>query len=333
MTVYFSLPLVCLSVQAFAAETLPIQFSIPESKILAAVPTKDLDFAHIIPGRPSTYIYDDEQSYYEGYQRAYFAVTNKKSGWDCLRHYEILANGCVPYFLDLDEAPVGTMFMLPRALIKQAMTLPGVSYLHIDHSLFDEQRYFDILGQLMHYTRQHLSTRAMAQYFLDAIGYTRGTILFLSGQTYPDYLRCLTLIGLKEILGTQVIDSPKIKHIYKSYDGNATALYGKGISYTRVVDDHFVDRGRLENRIAEREFAFIVYGSLHRGLPFHNIARAHYAPKELIYLDGEDLDLAGTKPKAKMFLREFQVLNKSTHYFPRGNVYVHDVDDKPSHRS
>ena len=60
---------------------------------MSAIPEKDLDFAFLIPGRGETYIYQTEPEYYENYQRAYFALTCKKGGWDCMRHYEILASG------------------------------------------------------------------------------------------------------------------------------------------------------------------------------------------------------------------------------------------------
>lgn len=38
----------------------------------------------------------DEHRYYDDYSRSYFAVTRRKGGWDCMRHYEILAAGTHP---------------------------------------------------------------------------------------------------------------------------------------------------------------------------------------------------------------------------------------------
>ena len=284
----------------------PIQFSIPETKIVSSAPAKDTDFAYIITGQLSTYIYNDEASYYAGYQRAYYAVTMKKGGWDCMRHYEILANGSIPYFIDLDKAPEKTMFRLPRKLIQEAMNLPGVSYLKIDHNIFNKQRYFELLDELLEYTRKNLTTRSMAQYLLDEIGYAKkGKILFLSGDVKPDYLRCLTLIGLKEILGKEVVDYPKIEHIYKGYPGELKALYGKGISYSKIIDDENLDRDNIEQRIKTKEFEIVIYGSVHRGIPYHDLVHATYPDRKIIYLDGEDFGLAGTKKLPNLFLREF----------------------------
>ena len=46
----------------------PISFSAPETTWVPVVPAKSVDFATIIPGNLSTYVYDDETSYYEGYR-------------------------------------------------------------------------------------------------------------------------------------------------------------------------------------------------------------------------------------------------------------------------
>jgi len=64
----------------------------------------------------------DEAEYKRDYRKAMFGVTRKKAGWDCMRHYEILASGAVPLFLDIQSAPAqqpgGVMQHLPRALLE-----------------------------------------------------------------------------------------------------------------------------------------------------------------------------------------------------------------------
>jgi hypothetical protein len=71
----------------------PINFCIPKQLIVDKVPTKIKDYASIIPGDLSTYIYDNQIDYYLDYENSHYGVTIKKGGWDCLRHYEILMNG------------------------------------------------------------------------------------------------------------------------------------------------------------------------------------------------------------------------------------------------
>jgi hypothetical protein len=43
-----------------------------------------------------------------------------------LRHYEILAAGAVPYFVGIENAPKGSLGLLPRDLLLEARKLPGV---------------------------------------------------------------------------------------------------------------------------------------------------------------------------------------------------------------
>lgn len=299
----------------------PLQFCIPEVKIVREIPTKDRDFAFIIPGDRRTYIYKNEEAYYRDYQRSYYALTTKKEGWDCLRHYEILANGCIPYFVDLDNCPTNTMAFLPKDLIREAMNLEGVShlkinhtkvnlestpYLKIDHSKFNRSKYYELLNKLLIYTREHLTTRSMAEYLLNTLNYSgTGKILFLSGSTWPDYLRDLTLIGLKEILKDKVVDSMKISQIYKGFTGSLP--FGSTFTYTQIVDDLPVDRGNIEQRIMNREFELIIYGAAHavRGFPYHDLVRKVYRPEEIAYLCGEDLHECTCKQFHNLFLREW----------------------------
>lgn len=287
------------------AEPHPIGFAIPEIKIVADIPEKTRDFAFIIPGDLKTYIYNQEEDYYKGYQESYFGVTSAKSGWDCLRHYEILCNGCIPYFLDLDKCPENCMTFLPKDLIKEAMNLEGVSYLHIDHNKFDQEKYKEILNKLMVHTRKYLTTTAMAKYFLKKINYKgKGKILYLTKSRRPDYLRCLLLIGLKQLLPGRVVDVPKISHIYTNYSGDLLKLYGRGMSYTKIVKDVPLNRNRISQRIKNKEFDLIIYGSVHRGMLYYDLVTQYYAPNKIAYVCGEDCHICPFKLLNNFFLRE-----------------------------
>lgn len=93
----------------------PISFSIPTNKV-NFVKTKTRSFAICDPRDRSTYIYKNEVDYYKGYQESCFGVTMRKAGWDCMRHYEILANGCIPNFINLNQCPTQTMTSFPKQL-------------------------------------------------------------------------------------------------------------------------------------------------------------------------------------------------------------------------
>lgn len=298
-----------LNCYAFSQEVrnlYPIQFSIPEVKCVQTIPAKDRDFAFIVAGELDTYIYSEEQDYYKDYQRSYFAITKCKGGWDCMRHYEILANGCIPYFVDIDKCPEDIMVLLPKDLIKEAMSLEGVSYKKIDHKKFNKTKYYELLNKMLEHTHNHLTTKKMAQHVLDTVAYAgTGKILFLSQEVSPDYLRECVLIGLKELLHERVIDFPKIDFLYKSYDGDIKKLYGKGFSYSKILDDIPVDRDGIEQRIKNHEFDLIVYGSVHRGLLFHDVVCECYSPDSIIYVCGEDThECEYVDQVPNLFLRE-----------------------------
>ena len=289
----------------------PIQFSVPDCKILTSIPLKTKDCATIIPWYQKTYIYTQEDSYYKDYQRSYYAVTCKKGGWDCLRHYEILANGCIPYFYDLDLCPDENMIFFPKELVKEAMGLRGVGYngydVTIDHTVFEKEKYFTILGKLLQYTREKLTCKFIAQHLLNTIGYTYSKpILFLSENQLPEYMRCLMLVGLRQCLGANLIDVPKISHLYKSYNKNIANLYGKGMTYTKILDDIVLNREIIRRRIFVKEFEFIIYGSCHRGMPHYDLVQKIYPKENIILICGEDIHKCQHKNNPNLFLREFE---------------------------
>lgn len=93
----------------------PISFALPTCKV-GIQQNKIKDYSFITPKDTSTYIYNDELSYYNDYKQSRFGFTMKKAGWDCLRHYEILGNGCIPYFENIENCPKLTMTTFPKEL-------------------------------------------------------------------------------------------------------------------------------------------------------------------------------------------------------------------------
>lgn len=99
-------------------KTIPISFAFPTSKVNFNV-EKTRDIAICDPRDRSTYIYKNEKDYYNGYGESKYGITMKKAGWDCLRHYEILGNGCLPIFLDIERCPEPIMTNFPKKLAKE----------------------------------------------------------------------------------------------------------------------------------------------------------------------------------------------------------------------
>jgi hypothetical protein len=98
--------------------TRPISFAIPSEKLVLRVPTDkprrfathvQCDEAYRIPWIAKhcerKYAFDSEGGYRRDLQSSLFGLTMKKAGWDCMRHYEVAANGCVPCFWRLSDKP------------------------------------------------------------------------------------------------------------------------------------------------------------------------------------------------------------------------------------
>lgn len=134
----------------------PISFAIPEDSVVGEVPQKTQDMAFIYPGDKKTYIYKTEADYYKGYQVARFGTTFKKAGWDCMRHYEILANGCIPYFPDIDSCPRTTMANFPKGIIRETNKL-------FEMKQVGETTYEYYSKFLLTYTREILTTGKLAE--------------------------------------------------------------------------------------------------------------------------------------------------------------------------
>jgi hypothetical protein len=130
----------------------------------------------------------------------------------------------------------------------------------------------------------------MAQYIFNRVGCSEPKrVLYLSGDPKPDYLRCLTLIGMKQILGRNCVESVFVPHIYEDYP-TPTNLYGKGISYTRILPVSMKPPPVHIDQLRDGKFDLIVYGSLHHGMPYWDEVTRAYPPEKIVILCGEDCD-------------------------------------------
>lgn len=274
---------------------LPMAFSLPDGrydtarKVLRLLQSgqplaKNRTFATIVPGDKSTYIYKTEKSYYEGYSTSLFGITMRKAGWDCFRHYEILAAGAVPFFVGLDQLPPLIMHNFPRDLVLRAMSLPGVppqeqvqaamklgtvSLLSVDESIFDRNQYNQILQELIEYSIQQLTWSTGAEYFLSslrqlypcAVG-KHPRVLFVSSPHDCEYTSCVVYGGLHMALGSDMssLNGPKDVLFANFTRGR---LYGGGMSYTNVFPELneplLLQREITEQRLQEGFFDIIVW--------------------------------------------------------------------------
>ena len=310
----------------------PINFSIHASKIVdfdTIVSKKTKLLSNIIPYKP--YSYNTEKDYYNEYQSSLFAITQKKHGWDCLRHYEILMNGCIPYFVDIDKCPTYTMTTFPFALVKSAMLLYDKMKLEERplENIENVNQCLSFIKLLLEYTKTHLTNEAVVKYVLKTSGHENAnSVLFLGGDISPDYLRCLTLTGLKDYFRDKCHDFKKIPHIYNDYpESNLGYLYGKGMTYAKIVDSSYRNNELDETVIRDilnHRYDIVIYGSLHRGLIYYDLVSKIYKPNEIIIFCGEDPDYGESDDICKKdYCRQF--CKKNSHTLFRREIQQHDA--------
>lgn len=169
-------------------DLIPIHFSIPKEKIINHITEKKNYIAGIIPADSNspnrkTHSYAKEEDYYKGYQDSYFAFTCKKGGWDCLRHYEIMANGCIPIFTDIELCPRNTLTNMQKTVLRDIKRLDFLrlpkdvfskdeidpNYQYINKNRFNSAICHVIADLMLNYTRHNLTTESLADYFIGKI--------------------------------------------------------------------------------------------------------------------------------------------------------------------
>lgn len=150
----------------------PISFCIPKEKIVNEVPSKKNILAPELPNHKGVdgWKIKSEDEYYKQYQESVFGLTYRKGGWDSLRHYEILMNGCIPLFLGLEFCPQDCIAFFPKDIVSGCIS----SYFNdVDSSgrmtlkkKLEESDIFDTISELLAWTRTYLTTEKMASYVL-----------------------------------------------------------------------------------------------------------------------------------------------------------------------
>lgn len=83
-----------------------INFSIKDQLYQKTAPSEAVfEKSNDMGGGFSHHKFSDEDEYYYDLSRSWFGLTCKKGGWDCLRHYEIIASGTLLLFKDYDKKP------------------------------------------------------------------------------------------------------------------------------------------------------------------------------------------------------------------------------------
>ena len=259
--------------------------------------------APLIPGDRSTYCFGPTQEceYNRMYQTSMCAYTQKKGGWDCLRHYEILANGCIPIFADIEQCPSDTMTTFPKKLVIEAGQ-------HVakwtSGSLPVDEAYHTYRRLLLQHTRDHCSTSANAAYMLSKLQISTPPkhILLITGHRGVNYTRDLCWIGIKrhiQSLGGVAVEYPPIEYLYDSFpESERSRLVGNGFTYTRRLKyDHSFTPEQIIENIQNKFFDVIIYGKVgpdefedgsHPTMPLWDHVFKRYTRHEIVFLYGGD---------------------------------------------
>jgi hypothetical protein len=315
---------------------IPDEYIVSDAEFLSGVMRKTKIIADIIPGKLETYRFgaDDETAYYDLYKSSFFAYTMKKGGWDCLRHYEIMASGCIPIFPDLAHCPTDTLFVFPKQLIMEANRelLPWKHHKIIKYCWY--------VLRILDHMRKTLSCSAVASTFLYNMQrearLTRPIqkILLIQGHTGVNYSRELLWIGVKRHLQQQggvAIDWPKIGSIYTDIDVESRRkLYGFGYTYSgKLEQDYVFIEETVREWIRQKKWDVVVYGKVgpdegpqgsFPNMPLWDEVSRVYSAGEIAFIYGGDgmqdmlwennysRHLWGNQSRAVCFVREYKTI-------------------------
>ena len=262
----------------------PISFSIPTPLIRAPETTETRTHlvCPIVPGYP--YAFESVDAYLSAYARSFYAVTHHKAGWDCFRHLEILAAGSAPLMPDIREVPRFSMVHYPKQAMQRILD-------NAQTGGVPSQGTYEALSTFL---GSYLSCSAMATYVLRCAGLTHAERILFVDQQHPasvDYLSTLTLIGLKEILGSQCTPMFPVPWIYRDFTGDVSSLYGKGFGTTRVLPPELRSLAEPQQdplSPVTQEYDTVVVGSIARNFELAKSLLSQFPPERTIWIHGED---------------------------------------------
>ena len=289
-----------------------------------SVDSKKYVISPLIPGDTSNYLFGagEESEYYNMYRQSMFALTSKKGGWDCLRHYEILAAGCIPIFENLDACPFDTMVSFPKELLREAYCslLPWRNT--------DEQReaYPRFASQLFEEAKTACSASANATQFLCDMSHLGSCprILMLVGHPGINYTRELNWIGIKRLVGTAAVEYPPLDFLYDDFpESRLGELYGNGFTYSRRLSSQLrtiLTEDELVESIKQKKWDMIIYGKVGPdettvgsipNLPYWEHVFKRYSRDEIVFWYGGD------------GMQDLTYANRYSDHLVRNSQYAH----------
>lgn len=284
----------------------PLSYCIPDECVESIICEKTKLFSSVIPGDRNNYKYNhtEESLYYQQYAESYFGHTKKKGGWDCLRHYEIIANKCIPIFENIEYCPSGTLTNFPKSIVSKSIQ----ELLPWKNENVDKYNYY--AGELIKHVKTYCTTSATANYFLNVLK-SHGLnspkrVLLLRCDEGVNYTRELLWIGLKRLIMEQsdddgiAVEFPRMDFLYDSItEESKQQLYGNGFTYSgRIKEDNIrFTEEEIVKKIDEKYWDLIIYGKVgpdeniqgsHPHMPYWNRVFKKYNKNQIAFLYGGD---------------------------------------------
>lgn len=275
-------------------------------------------FSNYIPGdsKNRKYIFETENEYNLEYANSLYAITLKKAGWDCFRHYEIIATGAIPFFLDIELIPSSIMTTYPKSLVLKAMNLPGMPTQEevkkklkndiiptINFNIFNINDYYKIRKKILEHFEQNCLTNNLYNMIFKYFKIPKKVQVISYNLNYPDHIRDLLIASLLEN-NILVTGNHKIDFLFKDsiLDKN---IYGKGFNYTKFLSKELFNNYNICNSI-DTSADFIIFSTA-SNLPCLEIDKLIMPTDPIIIeLDGND-GIGVTKKYAiskRRFIRE-----------------------------
>jgi hypothetical protein len=114
-------------------------------------------------------------------------------------------------------------------------------------------------------------------------------ILYINNFNSVDYLNDVIFHGGRKLFGSNCVDSTYAYYMYDNLDPNTKhCLYGRGFTVTCNLPIINVDRDNISQKISDRFYDLIIYGSIHRDRSYIETVLKSYKKNEIVFLDGED---------------------------------------------
>lgn len=206
-----------------------------------------------------------------------------------MRHIEIIANGGIPLFENIQDCPKYTMTMYPKHLFARAHEIIATA----EPGSAEAQQ---LAAEMLAWGKTHLTTTALAARVLRLVGVERpARVLFLAGHG-EDYMADAMFIALHESPLVQHITSlHPYDYLFEDFDqGRRMQLYGRGFTFSgrlRRREGHMAVRSleEIKKTLEEGGYDLVVFGSIHRESRLLDEAVARLGAR-VVVIDGEDTE-------------------------------------------